>query len=81
MLERDRVTAYLPAWPRSTAMRAALFAKKSGRPSRSPSASSISQSFSSASTFWPNSAPSVASRSPIAARRSLASGGGLRQRG
>ena len=50
-------------------------AKKSGRPSRSSSSSSMSQAFSSASTFCPNSAASVASRSPIAARRALASGG------
>ena len=55
MLDRDRVTAYLPGWPRSAAMRAALVVKKSGRPSRSDLSRSRSQSFSSASTFWPNS--------------------------
>ena len=43
-----------------------------------PRPSSMSQAFSSASTFWPNCAASVASRSPIAARRALASGGSAR---
>ena len=39
--------------PRSAAVRAALATKKSGRPSRSSSPISMSQAFSSLSTFWP----------------------------
>ena len=45
MLERDSVMAYLPAWPRSAAARAALRTKKSGRPSRSPSSEQHQQVF------------------------------------
>jgi hypothetical protein len=62
MLERERVTAYLSGWPRSAATRLALAMKKSGRPWRSGLSSSMSQAFSSAGTFWPSCAASVASR-------------------
>ena len=74
MLDRDSVTAYLPFCPRSAAVRAALAMKKSGKPSRSSSPISMSQAFSSLSTFWPKCVASVASRSSIAAKRALASG-------
>ena len=60
--------------PRSAAARAEAATSQSGRPSRSSGVSRTrSQDFSSASTCWPNSAPSVARRSLIAASRALTS--------
>ena len=45
--------------------------RKSGRPARSASSRNSAQSFSSASTFWPNCVPSEASSSLIADSRAL----------
>ena len=72
MVERERVITCLPASPRSAAACAAAARTKSGSPARSASPSRTSDhAFSSASTFWLKSVPSVASRSLIAASRFL----------
>ena len=74
MLDRDSVMTCLPVRPRSDAACPAAATSQSGRPATSSGASSNSdQDFSSASTFWLNSVPRVASRSLIVASRCLPS--------
>ncbi len=74
MLERDSVTAYLPGWPRSAAMRAALATKKSGRPVEIGLVEQHEPGFLVREHVLAECAASVASRSAIAASRALASG-------
>ena len=70
------VTTHLPGWPRSFAVCAAAGDET---PPAGPESSSLSRTsrkaFSSPSTFCPNVAPSVASRSAISARRCFLSAG------